>query len=104
MKSEATPAKMAANPNTGPSGVNRSNMSWSGGSEWASTRSSQVQSSRPSAALGLLLCTWLLRVLAHSLPPLQDMFERFTPDGPVFGFAAIFAGVASLFIGVGPAL
>jgi putative ABC transport system permease protein len=57
-----------------------------------------------SAALGLVVCTWTLRGVAHSLLPLQDVFERFTPDGAVFGFAAVFAGVASLFIGVGPSL
>ena len=56
-----------------------------------------------AAALGLGLCTTLLRAAAQALP-LTEYFDSFVPDVAVFSFALLAALSAALLFGVGPAV
>lgn len=56
-----------------------------------------------AAALGLGLCTIVLRVTAHTLP-MPDYFARFVPDVAVVSFALLSALAAVLLFGVVPAV
>ena len=56
-----------------------------------------------AAALGLALCTAVLRAAAHALP-LTEYFDGFVPDVAVLSFAILAALGAALLFGVGPAV
>jgi ABC-type antimicrobial peptide transport system permease subunit len=56
-----------------------------------------------AAALGLALCTAVLRAAAQALP-LTEYFESFVPDVAVLSFAILAALSAALLFGVGPAV
>jgi len=56
-----------------------------------------------AAAVGLGLCTVVLRTTAHLLP-LPGYFDRFVPDLPVLAFASLAAVAATVFFGAAPAV
>jgi putative ABC transport system permease protein len=56
-----------------------------------------------AAALGVALCTAVLRAAAHALP-MSEYFDSFAPDVAVLTFAILAALSAALLFGVGPAL
>jgi len=56
-----------------------------------------------AAAVGLALCTIVLRTTAHLLP-LTGYFDRFVPDVTVLTFASLAALAATMLFGVAPAI
>jgi predicted permease len=56
-----------------------------------------------AAALGLALCTVVLRTAAHMLP-VAGYFDRFVPDATVLAFASLAALAATVLFGVAPAV
>ena len=56
-----------------------------------------------AAAIGLALCTVVLRTTAHLLP-LTGYFDRFVPDLTVLSFASLAALAATVLFGVSPAV